>query len=126
MNFQEFIVHYFQDIQNFFIRWNVAGIVSIVDETHRSGFVYGDLGRLSTELEQADFLPVPFEDGVTGVGQTDEGQVVLFPIHGKRIRILGSDHNHFGILSDKFVIVLAQLRHVPAAEWSEKTTVEDQ
>ncbi len=60
------------------------------------------------------------------VGQADEGKLVLFPVHGKCLRPFGSNHNHFRLLRDKLIIVPTQLRHVPAAERSEESAIEDQ
>ena len=52
--------------------------MSIVDEARHSLFVYCHLRGHATKLEQVDFLPVAFQDGVGWVGQTDKGQVVTF------------------------------------------------
>jgi hypothetical protein len=84
------------------------------------------LRGLASELEKIHFLSVPLQHGMRWVGQADEGQLVLFPVHEKCLGALGSNHNHFRVLRDKLVIVLAQLRHVPAAERSEESAVEDQ
>ncbi len=40
--------------------------------------------------------------------------------------ILWYHHHNFGFLGHKLVIVLTQLRHVPAAEWSGEAAIENQ
>jgi hypothetical protein len=49
---------------------------------------------------------------------------MLAPIGFKCFRIFRTDHNHLRLPFFKFQIVLAQLRHVPLAEWSGKAAIE--
>jgi hypothetical protein len=42
----------------------------------------------------------------------------------KGFRIIGTNNDHLSLTFDEFLIVLAQLRHVPLAKWSGKATVE--
>jgi hypothetical protein len=60
------------------------------------------------------------------VWQSDEWQFMAFPIKRKGKSTFRTKHNYFGILLDEFIVVLTQLRHMHLAEWSGKSTVEDQ
>ena len=60
------------------------------------------------------------------VGQTDEGQFVFLPIAGKSAGIFGTEYQNLGILFYEFIVILAQLRHMPLAERSEETAIENQ
>ena len=55
-----------------------------------------------------------------------KGRSFFLPVLGKGICIFRSDDHDLGFLLCEFVIVLAQLRHVPPAERSDKAAVEDQ
>ena len=59
-----------------------------------------------------------------GVGEADKWQLVLFPIGGKRLPVVGPDDNDFCPSLDESVIPLAQLRHVLLAEGSGESPVE--
>ena len=48
------------------------------------------------------------------------------PPRREGIRAFGADGDYFGVAHQKFLVIPAQLRHVPAAVGSKKTTVEDQ
>jgi len=100
--------------------------MSVMNETRRTSFIHDDLGGHPPQFEEVDFLPVQFEYAGFRVGQADERQVVLFPIGLKSLCVFRADHHHLRPPLDEFLIVLAQLRHVPLAEWSDKGAVEDQ
>ncbi len=100
--------------------------MSVMHETRCASFIHDNLGGHSPQLEEVDFLPVQFEHAGLRIGQTDEGQVVLFPISLKSLCIFRADDHHLRPPFDEFLIVLAQLRHVPLAERSGKGAVEDQ
>jgi hypothetical protein len=48
------------------------------------------------------------------------------PPRREGIRAFGADGDYFGVAHYKFLIILAQLRHVPAAVGSKKTAVKNQ
>ena len=52
--------------------------------------------------------------------------LMLPPVSRKSTGIFRAQHNHLRLACDKFRVILAQLRHVPLAEWSGETMVEDQ
>jgi len=112
--------------QDFFVLRNVAHAVPIVDKAGDPSLINEYLGRHAPQLKEVDLLPVQFQHAVFGIGQTDEGQRLLMPIVSKRAGIFGTDHNHFDVAGHKFGIVLAQLRHVRAAERSGEAAVKDQ
>jgi hypothetical protein len=60
------------------------------------------------------------------VWQSGERQVILGKITGKGSRVFRPHHQDSSRTLLKIYKVLAQLRHVRAAEWLEKTAVEDQ
>jgi hypothetical protein len=39
--------------------------------------------------------------------------------------VFWTNNQNLGLASDELFVVLAQLRHVPAAEWSKESPVED-
>jgi len=49
---------------------------------------------------------------------------MLLPIRCKSFAIFRTNNDHLSLPLDKFLIILAQLRHVPLAEWSGKAAVE--
>ena len=61
-----------------------------------------------------------------GVWQADEGQVVFSPIFYERIFIFRANDENHSVFVLKFLVVLAQLRHMPTAERSDKAAVENQ
>ena len=49
-----------------------------------------------------------------------------FPIFFKGGRGFRPDHYNFGILCCELVVIVAQLRHMLLAEWSDKAAIENQ
>ncbi len=49
---------------------------------------------------------------------------MLAPIRFKGAGIFRTYDDHLGLPLDEFLVILAQLRHVPAAEWSNEAAVE--
>ncbi len=80
----------------------------------------------ATHLQPFDLLTVKIGHLVIGIGQPDKWQVFLLPILFERARTVGADCDDLRIPPDKFLVVLAQLRHVPAAVRSHESPVEDQ
>lgn len=78
----------------------------------------------SAQLEHVDLLPIPFENRMFRVGQPDKRQRFLRPIFLKRFRILWTNHNDCCLQVKKAVIILTQLRQMPAAEWSNEAAIE--
>jgi hypothetical protein len=95
-------------------------------ETRHARFVYDHLRRHTPQLEQVDFLPVQLEHAGFRVRQANEGQVMLLPISCKGFGVFRANNDHLSLTFDEVLIVLAQLRHVPLAEWSGKAAVENQ
>jgi len=63
---------------------------------------------------------------VIRIGQTDKRHFVPAPPIIKSWLVLRADCNHFGAATDKFRVILAQLRHVLAAVRSGKTAIKDE
>jgi len=89
-------------------------------------FVDDDLGGHAAEFEKIDLLAEAFQDGMAGVWQADEGQVVGFPVFSEGGGVIRANDDHTRAEGEKVMIILAQLRHVPAAEGSLQAAVEDQ
>lgn len=98
--------------------------MSVVDEASNAIFIHNHLGRHAPELEQVDLLTIQPEHAGFGVGQANEGQVLFAPVRCKGAGIFWTQDDHLSLPFCEFLVVLAQLRHVPAAEWSKKATVE--
>ena len=96
---------------------DIAGDALLVDQ---------DLGGHAAELEEVDLLAVELEDACLRVGQADKGQRLLLEVSGEGFGVFGADHDDFDIAGKELRVVLAQLRHVRAAEGSTKGAVEDQ
>ena len=77
-------------------------------------------------FNRLDLLPVGFQHPLSGVRQASEGQGILTKITGKCPRIFRTNDKDYCISFFKLCEVLAQLRHVRAAERSHKTTIKDQ
>jgi len=95
-------------------------------KARHANFVYDHLSRHPPQLEQVDFLSVQLEHAGFWVGQANKGQVMLLPIGLKGFGIFWPDHNYLRLPFDEFWVILAQLRHMPLAEWSDKGAVENQ
>jgi hypothetical protein len=94
--------------------------------TDPAGFVDYDERRHTARFEQFDLLAVVIGYSVIRVGNSDEGQLLLAPVSFKCQSVFRANNHHFGLATDKFLMVLAQLRHVPPAEGSHKSPVENQ
>ncbi len=92
-------------------------------KTRHAGFIYNHLGWHAAQLEKIYFLPVEFKHTGLWVGQTDKRQVVLLPVGCKSLCVFWTQYDDLCLAFDKFCIVLAQLRHMPLAEGSDKPAV---
>ena len=61
-----------------------------------------------------------------GVGDAGEGHLVFFPPFLKVLRLFRSDGDNFRVAVNELLMIMAQLRHMVAAEGSLKTSVEHQ
>ena len=89
-------------------------------------FINDHLGGHPAKLEEIDFLPIQLQDARLRVGQSDEWQVILFPVFRKSFPVFRSNHHNDGLPFIKLIVVQAQLRHVFLAEGSGEPTVENQ
>ena len=98
--------------------------MTIVHESRHARLIHDHLGGHAPQLEQVDFLPVQLEHAGLGVRQSHEGQTLLAPMRRKGSGVFWSHDKHLRLPFGKFTSVLAQLRQVTPAEWSNKATVE--
>jgi len=91
-----------------------------------SRFVDDEQGRQPPQFEQLYLLAVPVRYLVVGVWQAHKRQRFFGPVLLKGVHVVWANDDNFGFTRYKFLIVLAQLRHVPAAEGSHQPPVEDQ
>jgi hypothetical protein len=105
-------------------RRDVAHAVPVVYKAGYTGLINEHLRRHPSELEQLDFLSVQLEHAVFGIGQANERQRFLLPVLGECSGIFGTNNKHFDVTGDKLGILLAQLRHVRAAERSHEAAIE--
>lgn len=98
----------------------------VVDEANQSLFVDDHLRGNPSEFEEVDFLTIHFQHCIFWVGQADERKVMFLPVCGKGQCIFGANYHDFDILFQKFVVLTAQLRHVPLAVGSKKAAVKNQ
>ena len=97
-----------------------------MDKTRHTGFIGDDLCRKSAEFEKIHFLAVKFEDFVVGIWYADKWQRFFGPISLESSRVFRPCNDDFGFSFDKFGIILAQPRHVPAAERSDEPSIKYQ
>ena len=89
-------------------------------------FINDDLGWDPPKFKQVDFLFVLPGSVVVGVRQSDEGDLCFLPKIPEGLLGIWTDCDDLCVSLGEPLIILAQLRHVPAAEWSGKAPVEDQ
>ncbi len=82
------------------------------------------LGGHPTQLEQVNLLPIQLQYAGLWIRQPSERKIVFAPVGRKSPLIFWTDHHDARLALDKFLIVLAQLRHMPLAEWSDEPSVE--
>jgi hypothetical protein len=85
-----------------------------------------DHGRHASEFQELDLLAVGPGDSMLGVRDTGKRHVFPAPPIGKRFGVFRSDGDDLGFTPDELWVILAQLRHVPAAVRSAKAPVEHQ
>jgi len=115
-----------EEIEELTIFGNVAHGMPIMDIPDQAFFVNDHLGWHASQLEQVDLLAVTPENSGLRVGQSDKWQRIFLPVFAEGCLVFRPDDDHYGLAGGKFLIILAQLRHVPAAEWSHKAAVENQ
>jgi len=93
--------------------------------TNQPSLIDDQLCRQATQFQQFDLLPIAFRHRMVRVGQADKRHLVFTPPIRKNFGLLRTDRNYLGAPFYKFQIVLAQLRHMPAAVWSNKAAVEN-
>lgn len=128
---EKFLTHHAsrQHIQNgedFFVFGNIGHVVAVMDKTGHAGLVYNDLGGHPSQFEEAHFLAVQFEDGMIGVWQADVRQFFFLPVIAEGVSIFRANNDNFSMSVGKFIVITAQLRHVPAAVRSGKTAIKDE
>jgi hypothetical protein len=119
-----FLVQLVDEVQHLFSGRDVAHGIAVVHEAHDALLVNESLGGHTAEFEDLDLLAVALEHDVLGVGQAGEWQVVLGEIIGELLGVIRADDEDGRVAFAKLLIVLAQLRHVRAAEWSLEAAVE--
>ena len=95
-------------------------------ETDMATHVDDHLSGHPAKFEEVYLLSVLLENLVIGIRQAHKRQIVLEPICLEGVRFFRTDNKNDGLSFYKQIMVLAQLRHVPAAERSQKTTIENQ
>ena len=100
--------------------------MAIVHETDMAMHVNHHLSGHTAKFEDVYLLSVLLENLVIGIRQTHKGQTVLEPICLEYVRLFRPNHKNDCFSFCKQTIVLAQPRQVPAAERSQKTTIENQ
>ncbi len=107
----------FRDILHLFAVVDVAGDTLAIDD-HLSGH--------ASKFEQVDFLPIHTQDRVFWIRQAGEWHIEFIPVLAELLRAFWANDDDEGVAKYEFLIVLAQLRHLPLAEWSYKPTIEHQ
>ena len=120
-----FLVEAVDQIQNLLVGRYVGHGMPVMHEAGDALSVDHYLGRHTSQLKQVDFLPVTFEHAGSRVGQADKGQCVIFPIRLELSRSFRTNDHNLRVAGYELIIILAQLRHMRAAEWSHKAAIEN-
>jgi hypothetical protein len=82
--------------------------------------------RHAAQLEDVDLLLVTLRNGVTGIRQTNERDLLCSPIRAERNSGVGTYCQHNGTAAREDVIVIPQARQLRAAVWSEESAQKGQ
>ena len=96
-----------------------------MNEAYDPFFIDEGLGGHTAEFEKLDLLAVLLEHAVIGIRQAGEGQVIFAEEVSEFLAVFGADDEDGRVPFAKLLVVLAQLRHVRAAEWSLETAIEN-
>jgi hypothetical protein len=79
----------------------------------------------SAEFENLHLLTIQFQDPMFGIGQAGKWQFFPGPVIPEGLGFFRTGDKDLGIQLYVSIVIPAQLRHVRAAEWSEKPPVEN-
>ena len=99
--------------------------MAIMYKPNLAGFINQHLRGHSSQFEYLDLLTIQFQNQMFGIRQTDKRQIFFCPVIPESFDFFRPGNDDFRIQIYKFLIILAQLRHVRAAEGSEKSAVEN-
>ncbi len=91
---------------------------------HKAIFVYHHQRRQTAELQQFYLLSIAIGDLVRRVWQPYKWKLLLLPLAGVGVGIIRANDENDRVLRGEQIILLAQLRQMPAAVRSEKAAVE--
>ena len=97
-----------------------------MDKAGDALFVNKHLSGHTPKLEQLYFLAIPLQDYMIRVRQAYKGQLVFREIFGELLGIFWANNQNGCVSLREQIDVLAQLRHVRAAEWSLESAVKYQ
>ncbi len=104
--------------QDILIGGNVSGVVAVVRIVDHPVFADGYHARHASELQEFEFLTQDVQMLFVWIRDAREGKLFFFPEAGHFIRFVCANRDDFGVTLDKLVIILTQLRQMPAADWS--------
>ena len=125
-NRHRLLVKLVQQLEHLLIERNVAHRFSVMLETNLAVLVHDDERRHPSQLEQVHFLVVSIRHLVLWIGQSRERKRFLFPRALKGSWAIRPDDEHLGIACDELIVILAQLRQMPAAVGSRKAACKDE
>jgi len=113
-----------KQVQHIGDRQRVAPAIAILGEAQTALAVHKGSGWLSAELPPRPSLAIHRRNRVIGIGQAGKGQLFPFPVLPQPRAAVGSYDQQFGTTFNAGRVVVAQLRQMPAAVWSEQTAYE--
>jgi len=119
-------VEFIQSVKELLTIRNISHRIAIMHITDQTFFVYDQLSRHASQLQYFHLLSIESGDGMFRIGQTDKRHFVPAPPIIESLLVLRADCDHFGAATDKFRVILAQLRHVLTAVRSGKTAIKDE
>lgn len=79
-------------------------------------------GRHAAKLEQFELLAKCFKYPLVGIGDNREGNLLFLPVRLELVGRIGCDGDDFCVALLKLLVILTQLRQMPAADGSPETT----
>jgi hypothetical protein len=100
----------------------VIAIVCVVDCAVDS---HCDHARHPAELQELEFLSQDVQVFFIRIGDSGKRQGFFLPVIGHLVRLVRADRDDLRVTFDELVVILAQLRKMPAADWSPETAQHD-
>lgn len=104
--------------QDFFVGWDIAGVVSVVCVLDDAIAINNENGGHPPKFAQLELLAELGQETFVRIRDTFERETFLVPVFRHSLRLCRGDCNDLDIAGGKFRVVLAQLRQLFLADRS--------